>query len=89
MKILLDENLPFRLRHQIKGHQVFTVSEKGWAGFTNGKLLQKLIEENFDALLTFDKNIQHQQNFQKYPVAVLNFYAADNRFESLKALFQK
>jgi len=26
-------------------------------------LLEKLLENNFDALITFDKNLQHQQNF--------------------------
>ena len=29
-----------------------------------------MLAENFDALITFDQDLEHQQNFQKYPLAV-------------------
>ena len=32
MKLLLDENLPKRLRGDFPEHEVFTVREKGWNG---------------------------------------------------------
>jgi predicted nuclease of predicted toxin-antitoxin system len=60
MKLLLDENLPKRLKFLLPNHQVFTVREKQWNGFKNGNLLSLMLNENFDALLTFDKNMQHQ-----------------------------
>jgi hypothetical protein len=44
MKILLDENLPHKLRHEIIGHEVFTVAYMGWSGIENGKLLTRRIE---------------------------------------------
>jgi len=44
-------------------HEIFTVREKGWNGIKNGELLQIMVDNNFDALLTFDKNLQHQQIF--------------------------
>ena len=39
MRILLDECLPSRLRHEIPGHEVCTVKEMGWLGVKNDKLL--------------------------------------------------
>ena len=53
MKLLLDENLPKRLKQDFLDHQVYTVREKSWNGIKNGDLLKLLLENNFDALLTF------------------------------------
>jgi hypothetical protein len=58
MLLLLDENLPKRLKSDFSNHQIFTVWEKGWNCIKNGELLQLLLANNFDALLTFDKNLQ-------------------------------
>jgi len=52
----------------------------GWAGFQNGKLLSLMIEYQFDALLTFDKNLQHQQNFKTYAVTVIVISAPNNTY---------
>jgi len=70
MKLLLDENLPKRLKLDFADHEVYTVLEKGWNGIQNGKLLQAMLEDDFHALLTFDKNLQHQQNFNKYLITI-------------------
>lgn len=48
-----------------------------------------MLENNFDALITFDKNLQYQQNFLKYSIAVLILNASDNRYETLKNLVPK
>jgi hypothetical protein len=50
MRLLLDENLPKRLRQDLAEHEVFTVADKGWTGVSNGKLLTLLTENNFQAL---------------------------------------
>ncbi len=60
MKLLLDENLPKRLKEDFSDYEVFTVRELGWNGIKNGELLRLMIENGFNALLTFDKNLQHQ-----------------------------
>lgn len=86
MRLLLDENLPKRLKFDFPEHEVYTVREKGWNGVKNGELLKRLTEEGFDALLTFDKNLQHQQNFSKYSVAVFVLSARINRYEILTHL---
>lgn len=89
MKLLLDENLPKRLKQEFKEQEVYTVAEKGWSGISNGELLALLIENNFDALITFDKNLQYQQNFSKYPVTVIVLNAPDNTYLTLKQLVHK
>ena len=86
MRLLLDENLPNRLKLDFLTHEVHMVRDKGWNGVKNGELLKILIENEFDALLTFNNNLQHQQNFSKYSVAVFVLSAKINRYEVLKPL---
>ncbi len=89
MKLLLDENLPKRLKSLFPNHQVFTVREKQWNGIKNGQLLSLMLNNKFDALLTFDKNMQHQQNFSKYAIAVFVLTGSINTYEALKILVPK
>ena len=84
MKLLLDENLPKRLKSEFPNHTVFTVADMKWNGKKNGELLSLLLENNFDALITFDKNLQYQQNFNKYKFPVLVLNAKDNTYATLK-----
>ena len=70
MKILLDECVSKRLKKYFLHHTVFTVNDLEWNGVKNGELLKLMLEDNFDVLLTFDKNLQHQQNFSKYTITV-------------------
>ena len=55
----------------------------------NGKLLELLISERFDALLTFDKNLQYQQNFKKYTITVFVLSATINTYTELSLLPHK
>lgn len=89
MRLLLDENLPRRLKQDLSDHEIYTANERGWTGISNGKLLDLLIEHKFDALLTFDKNLQYQQNFSRYTIAVVVLNAPDNRYLTVKALVPK
>ncbi|MCX6188636.1 MAG: hypothetical protein NTW54_03360 [Bacteroidetes bacterium] len=89
MRLLLDENLPKRLKLDFADHERFTVWYKGWNGKKNGELLGLMIADNFDALLTFDKNLQFQQNFQKYSLPVLVLNATDNSYLTLSKLVPK
>lgn len=86
MRLLLDENLPKRLKSDFPDHEIFTVRDKEWSGIKNGELLQLMVADKFDALLTFDKNLQHQQNFLKYPITVFVLSALNNTYEQLKPL---
>lgn len=86
MRLLLDENVPRQLKHDIIGHEVFTVREKGWNGKLNGELLKLLLAEQFDALITADKNLQHQQNFKKYPIPVIVLHTFRITYGNLEPL---
>jgi len=86
MRLLLDENLPKRLKADFSDHEIYTVRDKGWNGIKNGQLLQLMLEDGFHALLTFDKNLQHQQNFQKYNIIIFVFSANNNTYLELKKL---
>jgi hypothetical protein len=63
----------------------YILSEIG-NGIKNGRLLQPLIEHVYDALLTFDKNLQHQQNFAKYTMTVFVLSAEKNTYDLLTKL---
>ncbi len=51
MRILLDEMIPRTLGRELVGHVVSTVQREGWAGPTNGTLLDA-IDNLFDAFVT-------------------------------------
>jgi hypothetical protein len=59
---LLDENLDRRLKRFFgEEHEVVTVRECSWGGKENGEL-DELSQRGFDALITMDQGIPHQQN---------------------------
>lgn len=85
MRVLLDENLPRKFATRLLGHDCRTVFECGWQGKKNGELLA-LAEPQFDVLLTLDKNLPYQQNFETGQIAVLILRARSNRMEDLLPL---
>jgi predicted nuclease of predicted toxin-antitoxin system len=82
MRILLDESVPEKLGRLLVGHSYSTVQRQGWTSVKNGKLLN-LARDDFDALLTADKGMEHQQNQDALPVAILVVRAKSNRMEDL------
>ena len=86
MKLLIDENLPKRLKIDFPEHEIFTVTDMSWNSKKNGELLKLMLSEGFEVLLTFDRNLQYQQNFSKYPIAVFVLNAEDNAYRTLKPL---
>jgi predicted nuclease of predicted toxin-antitoxin system len=89
MRILLDENLPKKLKLDFGTHEIYTVHDKGWTGKKNGELMKLLLENEFDVLFTFDKNLGFQQNFVRYQLAVFVLNASDNTYNVLKNLVGK
>lgn len=86
MKILLDECVVQEFRTRLKGHDVFTVTYVGWSGIKNGKLLALAAADGFEAFVTTDQKIEHQQNLQKLPLAVVILHAASNDLDDLEPL---
>lgn len=89
MRLLLDENLPKRLKQDFSEHEIFTIRDKKWTGKSNGELMDLLLAEKFDALITFDKNLQYQQNFSQYKISVIVLNAEDNSYQTLRMLVPK
>ena len=86
MRVLLDENVYRRLKGDFaEGHDIVTVAEAGWAGKKNGELL-RLAEREFDALVSTDKGIPHQQNVSRFNLAVVLLRARSNAHEDLVPL---
>ena len=83
MRILLDENLDWRLGRDLPGHTVESVPLIGWAGLKNGALLTEA-EKRFDVLLTMDSNMVYQQNLSSFHIAVLALKARSNRLAAGK-----
>lgn len=83
MKILLDECVTKRLKPHLKEFEVFTVTEMGWGGVKNGKLLTLCVENNFDVLLTIDKNLVYQQNLNKYKISIVVLNTITSKIEEI------
>jgi len=62
VRVLLDEQLPRQLARELIGHEIRTVQQQGWAGLTNGDLLQRAAEAGYEVFITADQNIEFQQN---------------------------
>jgi hypothetical protein len=62
MKLLLDENLPHQLRHEITGHDCATIAYMGWSGIENGELLSRAASAGFDGILTKDEGMEYELN---------------------------
>lgn len=83
MKILLDECVTKHLKPHLSAHDVKTVREMGWSGVKNGKLMTLCVENGFEILLTIDKNLQYQQNLDRYPLTIV---VLDSRSSSVEEL---
>jgi predicted nuclease of predicted toxin-antitoxin system len=71
VRVLLDEQLPRHLARDLTGHQVRTVQQEGWAGLTNGELLQRAADSAFDVFVTADQNLEFQQNLTRARLGVV------------------
>ena len=58
----------------------------GWAWIENGELLRKAVEAGFDVLITMDSSMVHQQNIERYAIAVVALRAASNRLADTRPL---
>jgi predicted nuclease of predicted toxin-antitoxin system len=86
MKLLLDENLPHQLRHELAGHDYATVAYMRWGGIENGDLLALAATHGFDALLTKDANLEYEQNLTNLPISVVVIDAVSNDMDDIRPL---
>jgi len=86
VRVLLDECLPRRLKRELAGHDARTGPEMGWARKRNGELLRLAVAAEFDAFLTVDRKLQHQQNLSAFNLAVVVLEAKSNTLADLQPL---
>jgi Domain of unknown function (DUF5615) len=89
VRALLDESLPRDLAHELRGHDVESVQRRGWSGLSNGELLLAAREAGFAALLTADRNMEHQQDIARSGLAVIVLRSLTNRLPDLVPLVPK
>jgi hypothetical protein len=87
-RVLLDENVPRKLRRELMECDIRTVQEEGWTSFKNGELLARA-QHTFDVLLTADRRLQFQQDVAQFNIGVVvipddpsapsNHYICDRR----------
>ena len=89
MRILLDENLNWRLKRDLVGHEVESVPLLGWAGIQNGSLLRKAANAGYEVLISMDSNMAYQQNLPVRSIALIVLRAQSNRPADTQPLMPK
>lgn len=84
MRVLLDENLPRKLKWALKT-EASTVPEQGWSGIKNGQLL-RLAASEFDVLVTMDRGMTFQQNLSGVDLCIIVLSAVSNDLDDLLPL---
>jgi hypothetical protein len=77
LRVLVDQGTPVPLRRFLEPHVVEPVYERGWSTLKNGELLHSAMEAGFDAMVTTDQNVPHQQNLQASTLAVVILSTTD------------
>ena len=86
VRVLLDEGVPEKLRGAFsEAFDVETVRYRGWTGLKNGVLL-RAAEVDFDALVTVDKKLRHQQNVGARSISVVVLDAEGTTYAALVPL---
>jgi predicted nuclease of predicted toxin-antitoxin system len=85
MRILLDACVPRRLRDHLHGHGVRTAFDMGWGDLDNGDLLDAMTGQ-FEAFITVDKRLPHEQQVTTRPFGVVVLRARSNRLHDLVPL---
>ena len=86
--MLLDEDVPVRLRLYFQTAQVETVEYRGWKGLKNGELL-RAAQEHFDVLVTMDNSLPEQQALQQFNISVAVLRSRAKTLEELAGLIPK
>lgn len=85
MRILIDECLDWRLCRALIGHHCSSVRAAGWAGLTNGRLLETA-QHQFDVFLTGDRNLSFQQNLHTFEIGVVVLESGSTRLSDTMQL---
>ncbi len=85
MRVLIDACLPVEFKDHLPLPVVRAARELGWQGLKNGDLLARAAQQ-FDAIITMDRNIPSHQKLSRFPIAVVVVRAKSNRLPDLLPL---
>ncbi len=85
MNLLFDHNVPRQLRRHLRPHHVALTHELNWQGLQNGALLARA-QQDFDAVITTDTNIEYQNQVVKFDLALIVLRGYSNAYRELAAL---
>jgi len=77
--------MPTELIAELGAHEVRTVAQMRWKGVANGALLA-LAAEQFDVMISMDRNMPSQQELSRYQIGLVLVRAHSNRIETLRPL---
>lgn len=86
MRILIDECIDERLRHEFSAHDCQTARYARLAGLRNGDLLIAAETAGFEVIITVDQNIPFQQDLSGRTIAVLILCTQTNRLSDLRKI---
>ncbi len=88
MKILIDEQLPTKLKFRFidASYDAHTVRDMEWMGTKNGELLELMKNNGFNVLLTNDKNLYYQQKVTSLTICIVNINSKTNRYDDVLEL---
>ena len=84
MKILLDECLPVRFRHDLPQHEVHSTEYAGFKGLENGTLLSAAESAGYEVFLTNDLGLRYQQNMAGRRIAIVVTRSRSNSLQDLR-----
>ena len=84
-RVFLDACVPKRLSRELSGFEVRHATDLGWADLDDGPLLDA-VAGRFEAFVTVDKSIPHQQRLARRPFAVVVLHVKTNRLTDLLPL---
>ncbi len=82
MRVLLDEMVSRKLARELVEHDVSTVQRQGWAGLTNGTLLDA-VDSFFDVFITMDRGMRYQQRLVGRSFGVIELRAPSNDIDDI------
>ena len=84
MKILLDEQLPVKLKYRFRPElEVSTVKDEQWLGIKNGALIRLAIPAGFTVFITNDQSLGFQQKLTQFNILFININQSINRYEDI------
>ena len=85
MKVLLDEQLPVKLKYRLQPEiEVSTVRDESWLGIQNGALILLALNAGFTVFITNDKNLGFQQKLTRFKILFINI---NNQVIAMKTCF--